>query len=306
MHSKSMDFVEFSWLDDEPNHKQALQAVLKCSGQLLKKHFSSKEIARSLKARSVSRLPLDLVNHMKINPSFKGPLPKGLEVRQQFLVLHKPSGVHSHPLCYTDKDTLINFLAQEGHWDTLKVNPEHYDRGLIFRLDYETSGLMLVARNEKFFEEMRHGFKDRMKRKIYWAIVEGDFDHNGSWTHFFRATGLKGAKQKVDLHPHPDADEGNLVVQKIAYKDGKSLVMVNLRTGLRHQIRAQLAALGFPILGDELYGGKKAERLYLHALRYEWDEDAAEDISADLFDGFFDLNSALQVSHDMLRILQRS
>jgi 23S rRNA pseudouridine1911/1915/1917 synthase len=153
---------------------------------------------------------------------------------------------------------------------------------------------------------MRHGFNERIKRKIYWAIVEGDFNQEGSWTHSFRAMGVKGAKQKVDLHYHPDAHEGHLVVQKIAYKEGKSLLMINLKTGLRHQIRAQLSALGFPILGDELYGGKKAERLYLHALRYEWDKEEAEDISADLFDSFFDLNSALQVSHDMLRVLQRS
>ena len=298
-----MDFVEFSWLDDESNHKEALQAVLKCSGQLLKKHFSSKELNRSLKSHSVSRLPLDLVNHMKINPVFNGPMPRVLEVRPQYLVLHKPCGVHSHPLCYSDKDTLINFLAREGHWDTLMVNPEHYDRGLIFRLDFETSGLMLVARTEKFFEEMRFGFKERMKRKIYWAIVEGDFDQEGSWTHYFRATGVKGAKQKVDVHPHQDADEGNLTVHKIAYKDGKSLLMVNLRTGLRHQIRAQLSALGFPILGDELYGGCKSDRLFLHALRYEWDY-SEEDASADLFDRFFDLNSCLEMTHNVLRVGQ--
>jgi 23S rRNA pseudouridine1911/1915/1917 synthase len=299
-----MEMVEFCWLHDESNHKEALQAVLKCSGQLLKKHFSSKELSRTYMAHSVSRLPLDLVNHLQINPEFMGPMPKIIEERANFLVLHKPSGVHSHPLCYSDKDTLINFLASIGHWDTLSVNSENYDRGLIFRLDYETSGLMLVARNEKFFQEMRKGFKDLMKRKIYWAIVEGDFTQDGSWTHFFRATGVKGAKQKVDIHPHPDADEGSLVVQKIAYKDGKSLVLVNLKTGLRHQIRAQLSTLGFPILGDELYGGRSAERLYLHALRYEWDHEAIEDKSADLFDSFFDLNSALQVSHDMLSIFQ--
>jgi 23S rRNA pseudouridine1911/1915/1917 synthase len=301
-----MDMVEFSWLSDEPNHKEALQAVLKCSGQLLKKHFSSKELNRSYKAHSVSRLPLDLVNHLMINPEFQGPLPRILEERANYLVLHKPSGVHSHPLCYSDKDTLMNYLAHAGQWESLTVNPTSYDRGLIFRLDYETSGLMLVAKNEKFFEEMRTGFKERMKRKIYWAIVDGDFDQDGSWTHFFRATGVKGAKQKVDLHPHPDADEGSLVVKKIAFKDGKSLVLVNLKTGLRHQIRAQLSALGFPILGDELYGGKKAERLFLHALRYEWDQDAVEDLAADLFDSFFDLHSALKVSHDVLSVFQRS
>jgi 23S rRNA pseudouridine1911/1915/1917 synthase len=296
-----MEFIELCWLQDEPRHKDALQALLGASGQLLKKHLSSKDLSRSLKAQSVSRLPLDLVNHHQINPLFEGPLPYILASTNEYLVLHKPGNLHSHPLCYTDKNTLLNFLAQSEQWDVLGVNPASYDRGLIYRLDFETSGLMLVARNEKFFHLLRDGFRDRMKRKIYWAIVEGDFDRDGSHTHYFRATGIRGAKQKVDDHAHPDADEGQLTVQKILYKDGKSLLVVNLRTGLRHQIRAQLAALGFPILGDELYGGRKADRLYLHALRYEWDQ-VAEDPNADLFDRFFDLDRCLEMTHDVLRI----
>jgi 23S rRNA pseudouridine1911/1915/1917 synthase len=83
----------------------------------------------------------------------------------------------------------------------------------------------------------------------------------------------------------------------------KSLLMIELKTGLRHQIRAQLSYLGFPILGDELYGGNKAERLYLHAWRYEWSE-FVEDNHMDLFDRFFDLNRAFQMCHDMLGILK--
>lgn len=298
-----MEFVEFQWLNDSPSHKAALQEALSCSGQLLKKHFSSKDLARSIRARDTSRLPLDLVNHLQVNPVFKGPRPSVLKETENYLVLHKPSEVHSHPLCYSDQDTLINFLAEEGYWDVLRVNEASYDRGLIFRLDYETSGIMLIAKNEKYFEEMRHNFKDKMKRKLYWAIVDGDFDQEGSWTHYFKATGLKGAKQKVETQARADSDEGQLEVRKVMSVNGKSLVMVNLSSGLRHQIRGQLAALGFPLLGDELYGGKKAERLFLHAWRYEWDE-IEEDNQADLFDRFFDLNSCLQMSHDMLSVFK--
>ena len=101
----------------------------------------------------------------------------------------------------------------------------------------------------------------------------------------------------------PESDEGSLEVKKIMTTGNNSLVLVNLQSGLRHQIRAQLAALGFPILGDELYGGSRAERLFLHAWRYEWSE-IEEDNSADLFDGFFDLNSGLKMAHDMLRVFK--
>ena len=299
-----MNFVDYQWLSDFSSTKEALQEVLNCSGQLLKKHYSSKELNRPIRSKDVSRLPLDLVNHMKINPVYDGPKSHILKETDDYLVVHKPSGVHSHPLCYSDQDTLLNYLAEQGRWDVLSVNESSYDRGLIFRLDNETSGLMLVAKTQAFFEEMRVHFKDRMKNKFYWAIVEGDFNREGEWTHYFRGTGVKGAKQKVDTTSHPDADMGVLEVKKVLFENDKSLVLVNLNSGLRHQIRAQLATLGFPILGDELYGGKKAERLFLHALRYEWDK-IEEDSKADLFDRFFDLNRGLQMSHDMLSIFKR-
>ena len=296
--------IEFHWIQDFPSQKEALQGLLNCSGQLLKKHFSSKELTRPIRAKDRSRLPLDLVNHMMINPVFTGPRPAVLKETENYLVLHKPSNVHSHPLCYSDQDTLLNFLAEEGHYKTLAVNAAHYDRGLLFRLDYETSGIMLVAKNEKYFEEMRVNFREKMKSKFYWAIVEGDFNQEGFWSHYFRGSGAKGSKQKVDTNPMPDSDLGELEVKKVLFENGKSLVLVNLSHGLRHQIRAQLAALGFPILGDELYGGKTADRLYLHALRYEWDE-VEEDAKADLFERFFDLNRGLQMSHDMISVFKR-
>lgn len=294
-----MSQVEFQWLTECSSLKEALQAVLGCSGQLLKKHYSSKELSRSVRAKEVSKLPLDLVNHMRINPEYIGPTPQVLKLSDDYLILHKPAGVHSHPHCYSDQDTLLNFLAQQGHWDCLKVNQDYYDRGLLYRLDYETSGLMLVARTEEFFQRMRTQFKEMMKRKFYWAIVKGDFTREGKWTHYFKGSGAKGARQKVEDAPFEEAQDGSLEVRKIAFHNGYSLLLVNLKSGLRHQIRAQLAHLGFPILGDELYGGEKADRLFLHALRYEWHQNVAEDPQADLFGGFFDLNGALQVCHDM-------
>lgn len=295
-----MEFIEFCWLADWPLLKNALQDTLGSSGQLLKKHFSSKELSRAVIKQHAYRLPLDLTNHMGINPQFLGPMPAVLKESDDYLVIHKPANVHSHPHCYSDQDTLLNFLAQAGYWKVLDVNKTNYDRGLLYRLDYETSGIMLVAKNEKYFSEMRLNFKSAMKNKFYLAVVNGDFNQEGYWTHYFKGSGSKGSKQRVEEFAMPESDEGSLEVKKILCTGNKSLVLVNLNSGLRHQIRAQLAALGFPIVGDELYGGSQAERLFLHAWRYEWSE-IEEDNSADLFDSFFDLNSCLQVAHDMLR-----
>ena len=294
-----MERVGFCWLEDRPDLKEALQELLECSGQLLKKHFSSKELHRSVRAKDEMHFPIDFINHLAINPVFEGPLPRIISETADYLILHKPANLHCHPLCYSDRDTLLNFLAQKGILDPLLINRGNYDRGLLYRLDYETSGVMVLAKKESVLEGIRQNFS-RMKSKYYWAVVEGDFNREGRWGHYFKATGTKGHKQLVSEVNRPDSQEGILKVKKVISQNGKSLVLVKLETGLRHQIRAQLSALGFPILGDELYGGKQADRLFLHALRYEW-ENQAEDPHAELFDRFFDVNSCLQMSHDMFR-----
>lgn len=295
-----MEFIEFQWLSDEDTFKTAVQKLSGHSGQHIKRYYSSKEQDRAIRAKDITRFPVDFINHLKINPHYQGPEVIILKETDQYLVLHKPAGIHCHPQCYSDQDTLLNFLAQKKNFDPLNVNLSHYDRGLLYRLDFETSGVMVVAKNEAFFEQIRGNFQTQMKSKYYWAIVDGSFDQEGEWIHFFKATGVKGSKQLVIDHSLGDAFEGTLKVQKVMEAQGKSLVLVKLKSGLRHQIRAQLSKLGFPILGDELYGGKKAQRLFLHALHYDWGE-TVEDPYADLFQLFFDLDRALKMSHDMFR-----
>jgi len=290
--------VEFCWVCEEHSLEEALKKTLGCSGQQIKKYFSSREQERPVKFRDVISLPLNLVNHLKINPTYEGPQAKILLENSDFIVIHKPPRVHCHPHSYEDKDTILNFLVTKKKWDVFNINTKNYDRSLLYRLDYETSGVLLLARNDENFKLMRDNFSHLMKRKFYWAIVEGDFDKEGKWTHYFRSTGPKGVKQKVSDQEIEFSHEGTLSVLKVMCIRNKSLVLVHLKTGLRHQIRAQLSFLGFPILGDELYGGRQAERLFLHALRYETSE-IYEDPNAELFSLFFDLNRALEVSHDM-------
>lgn len=294
------EYVELCWLNDEISLKEVLKDVLGSSGQLLKKYLSSKEQNKSLKARQISKLPLNLVNHLRINPNYIGPEIEVLSENENFLALHKPNRIHCHPHSYEDKNTLLNYLLEKEIWLPIQINLQNYDRGLLYRLDFETSGVIVLAKNEKFLKSIRSNFELEMKRKFYWAIVEGDFDKEGNWTHYFKSSGEKGIKQKVSNTKSDSSFEGTLSVAKLMTESGKSLLLINLKTGLRHQIRAQLAHLGYPILGDELYGAKKNERLFLHAFRYEF-TDVVEDNHPELFHLFFDLNSALKMSHDMLR-----
>lgn len=297
-----MEWVEFQWLKDQQSLKGALQETLKCSGQLIKRHFSSKQQSSPLREREISRLPLDFVNHLRINPVYKGPRASVITETEDFIALHKPSCVHSHPLVYSDQDTVLNYLAGIGKFEALMVNESSYDRGLLYRLDFETSGVIILAKKEELFKRMREQFHSRMKKKFYWAIVQGNFTQEGKWTHYFKGSGLKGSRQKVSVDYVPDSDAGVLAVKKIASNEKTSLVLVSLTSGLRHQIRAQLAHLGFPILGDELYGGPPSDRLYLHALRYEW-ESVIEDSQADLFEQHFDLSQSFSTSKSLFSSL---
>jgi len=294
--------IEFQFLYAEGSLKEALQLLLGCSGQLLKKFFSSKELARPVHEQQLIQLPIELVNHMMINSIYEGPSIQILKETNDYLAVHKPSGIHSHPHSYNDTNTVLNFLQASNHFSCLQVNRQLYDRGLLFRLDYETSGVLILAKTESFFAKMRSHFDQAMKSKMYLAIVEGAFNQEGEWSHYFMASGPKGAKQKVSSQGVEGSHQGHLKIKNILQAGGKSLLLIELKTGLRHQIRAQLAFLGFPILGDDLYGGSKADRLFLHAWRYEW-EEIIEDKNADLFERFFDLNSAFKMCHDMLRIL---
>ncbi len=294
-----MEYIEVQWLHEEESLKSALQQSLHSSGQQLKKYFSSKQLQRPVTKKEILRLPLDLVNHLQINPEFVGPRPSIIKEDALYIALHKPPGIHCHPLLYSDKDTLLNFLVDEKKFEALEVNHDHYDRGLLHRLDLETSGVVLLAKTQRVHQNTREDFQHEIKRKFYWAVVNGSFDREGLWTHHLKGTGIKGSKQKVTDSETDVTSPGTLAVMKVMEHEGKSLLLVNLKTGLRHQIRAQLSHLGFPILGDELYGGMQAERLFLHALRYEW-MDVVEDPNAELFDCLFDLNSALKMSHDML------
>ena len=86
--------------------------------------------------------------------------------------------------------------------------------------------------------------------------------------HYFSSSEEKGKRVKVSDH---EGQLGEFAIKLLEYDRGadRSLVEVTLKTGLRHQIRAQMAHLGFPLVGDTFYGGPQALRLYLHALTYK-------------------------------------
>lgn len=212
-------------------------------------------------------LPLNFINYGMINPEFDGPLIETLYEDELFLVMIKPHDLFVHPLSYTEKNNCLSFIRQTRP-DLLSVNRGEYDRGLLYRLDYETSGVLIYVKNEEAYRFLRSNFKTMAKKKIYHCLVEGECRLSGEFTHYFSSAEEKGKRVLVK---NEGENEGTFKLNPLKFfpETNVTLMEVELIHGLRHQIRAQLSHLGFPIRGDRFYGGKKASRLYLNASKYE-------------------------------------
>lgn len=277
-----------------------LKEGLKLSGQAIKRHdFPLAWLRGPLTHQTALRLPLSLLNQGMIWPSYQGPVPKLLAEDESFVAIHKPPGVHTHPLGYVPDANLLSWLVVEGRHDLLRVNLTGIDRGCLYRLDEPTSGLVLYAKEDRVYREVRENFAERVLHKHYLAIVEGTPSETGVWEDRLVPTGVKGHKMRVARDDVPGGAHARLSYQSLASSGELSLVLVKLETGVRHQIRAQFASRGHPLLGDTFYGGKQAERLFLHCWRYgvEWDGQHRfwVDEKAELFGGFFDLDRLLEM-----------
>ena len=289
--------IEFCVLTKFPQLIDLLKSVFLLSGQQIKKSALSKNfLERPLEARATVRLPLTLTNHREIYPLYEGPLPSVIEETSEFVAIHKPVGVHTVSQEYQLDANLCSWLASSGRAALLRVNPGAADRGLLWRLDRETSGLILYAKSDSIYSSLRENFLKVFRRKYYLAVVEGTTKDQDSLSHELVSYGPRGSLMKVSS---PGA-VATLSYVTLARKDQRSLLLVKLDTGHRHQIRVQLAHVGYPIVGDTLYGGSPAERLFLHCWRYEVQGRVWQDDEAELFNDFFDLHGLLQVIHNKL------
>jgi 23S rRNA pseudouridine1911/1915/1917 synthase len=224
----------------------------------IKKFFSKKELNRAVMAQSFIDVPIALRNYMHINPDYEGADITIIYQNDRFVVLDKPCGVATHPLSYQDKNNLLSFLRSRNIFAPLFVNSNTHERGLLYRLDTATSGVVVLQNHE--LENVRKDYCSIME-KYYLAIVQG-IPRDGKLVDTVTSSGKKirqsssgGKEVKLDIKVLESI--GNL-----------SLVLIKLITGFRHQIRFQLSSRGHPILGDALYQGMPSSRMFLHAYCY--------------------------------------
>ncbi|WP_028841267.1 RluA family pseudouridine synthase [Thermodesulfobacterium hveragerdense] len=246
------------------------------------------DLSRS-RVQELIETSLVLVNGRPVKPSYKIkmqdfiqvkiPDPKPLELNpkdvpfdiiyedEHIAVINKPAGIVVHPAPGHLDDTLVHGLLKK--LKNLSAIGGKIRPGIVHRLDKDTSGLMLVAKNDMSHKLLVEAFKQRLIEKNYLAIL---YKH------------LKPQQGKIEnfIGRHPThrkkmavLKEGRLAItlyEVKKYLNKACLVVAKPVTGRTHQLRVHFSFLGHPILGDPIYGGLKPDapkppRLMLHAFR---------------------------------------
>jgi 23S rRNA pseudouridine1911/1915/1917 synthase len=195
-------------------------------------------------------------------------------VDDDFVIVNKPAGMVVHAGAGHSRGTLVNALLHR--LGKLSEAGGALRPGIVHRLDRETSGAMVVARNDKSHEHLSEQFRSRNVRKIYLALVHGKMPRDSGTITLpisrdprrrtrMTARATKGRHARTDW-------------RVIARLEGCTLVEAVLHTGRTHQIRAHFSAIGHPVVGDTLYGAPRSlragtrslpllERNFLHAAR---------------------------------------
>ncbi|MCR5565624.1 MAG: RluA family pseudouridine synthase [Clostridiales bacterium] len=184
-------------------------------------------------------------------------------------VVVKPRGMVVHPAAGHPDGTLVNALL--ARLDSLGGIGGELRPGIVHRLDKETSGLMLVAKNDETQEALSRMLKDREIEKHYRALAEGKFkEPEGEIDAAIGRSKKDRKKMAVDPEGRPAVTRWEV----IAEGNGCTLLDVHILTGRTHQIRVHLKSIGHPVCGDELYGngkGVKAPCLMLHAYSLDFE-----------------------------------
>jgi len=192
------------------------------------------------------------------------------------LVVNKPAGMVVHIGAGHEEGTLVNALLHHG--GTLSAGSEEHRPGIVHRLDKETSGCIVVAKNDQTHAALSKQFADRQVKKTYLAIVRGRPRHVKGTIDL--AIGRHPVnRQKMTPRRPPSGREAVTDYEILSVHEGHSLIACMPRTGRTHQIRVHLQHLGHPIAGDPLYGKRdQFERHLLHAWKLEFTHPRTGDI----------------------------
>jgi 23S rRNA pseudouridine1911/1915/1917 synthase len=201
-------------------------------------------------------------DHIRIwlpEPTHDLPTPEDIPLdvlyEDEFLaIINKPADMVVHPAKGHWTGTLVNAL--QFHFGQLSHLSGEYRPGIVHRLDRDTSGVIMVAKDELTHRELSYQFEHRKVFKEYVALTTGVLDRDSDY--------IEG---RIGRHPHDrikmiisddedDSKDASSYYEVVERFRGFSCCRIHPRTGRTHQIRVHLASIGCPVLADKIYGGR--------------------------------------------------
>lgn len=208
---------------------------------------------------------------------------KLIEINKEYLVINKPAGLLVHGAPHIDDKTLADDLIKRFP-EITKVGDDPFRPGIVHRLDKLASGLMIIARTNESFSNIKAQFMAREVKKTYTALVFGKISKDEDEILFPIKRSSKGHRMAAlpATEKGKKTAEGRKAISKfkiIKKYINYTLLEVQIKTGRTHQIRVHMSAYGHPLVGDDLYGTKKTKikntkidlgRFFLVASRLEF------------------------------------
>lgn len=236
-------------------------------------------VREALKRRDI------LVNQQRVNANVK------VEAGDELLI-YTPVAQKNIPILFEDEDSLVlnkpaglsSDLAEPNEYTILDWARAHIGEGaqpaLVHRLDTQASGLMVLAKNPASEQALNDSFKARTVLRQYICLVSGSPKPPQALLTAYSMKDAKAGRVTIDRHERPGSKQ--IITEYSTLSSGDvSRLLVTLHTGRTHQIRAHLAFVGHPLLGDEVYGSRQANRqhgargLKLCAVRLGFAQDLA-------------------------------
>ena len=193
----------------------------------------------------------------------------------------------NHIIVVEKKENILSQSDITGDVDLLSMVKEYIKEkykklgnvyvGLVHRLDRPVGGIMVFAKTSKAAKRLNESIKKHDFNKTYIAILDGILDNNkGKLTNYLYKDSKTHKSMVVDEN-YSGGKLSELEYKVIGYKDNKTIVKVNLITGRHHQIRLQFANLGYPLVGDQLYGKEDKKQIRLYAYKLEFDHPTTKE-----------------------------
>jgi len=188
---------------------------------------------------------------------------------KNIVAVNKPAGLLVHSTT-PERDEIEKTLAGwilARYPETVNVGDSENRPGIVHRLDKDTSGLIIIAKNQKTFDHLKTQFQEREIKKTYRAIVYGVPKEKSGMID--KEISLKAGTTKRTVHGGKMTKSAVTEYKVLEEFEDAAYLEVNIKTGRTHQIRVHLASIGHPVLGDDLYGSKTSKKIDIPGMTHQ-------------------------------------